>query len=62
MKYNVKISKKGSITIPAALRKTLALKPGRRVRQFVEKDKLVFDFGKETEALEQQGMRSKNND
>jgi AbrB family looped-hinge helix DNA binding protein len=59
MKYTVKISKKGSITIPVELRTALGLKPGQKVRQLIEKDKLILDFGMVAEAPAQNVMSSK---
>jgi len=45
MEFSVKISKRGSFTIPAAVRKALGLKAGQRVQLWMEGNMLMLDFG-----------------
>ena len=51
MKYEVTISKSGSITIPAAVRDELGLQPGQSVKQSIERNRILLDFGREIEKV-----------
>ncbi|MGD9563510.1 MAG: AbrB/MazE/SpoVT family DNA-binding domain-containing protein [Pyrinomonadaceae bacterium] len=44
MTYWVTVSKKGTITIPAAIRKALALKPGQKVTLWKEGNRIIVEF------------------
>lgn len=50
--YKVAISKKGTITIPAAVRNALGIKPGQRARQSPEGDKIVIRFDAGTKKID----------
>jgi AbrB family looped-hinge helix DNA binding protein len=45
MRFEVTISKRGTFTIPAALRKKLGISAGQRVQQRLQGNAIIFEFG-----------------
>ena len=44
MIYEVTISKTGSLTIPAAIRKELGIEPGQKVEQSLDGNRIILNF------------------
>jgi len=57
MRYEVVISKSGSVTIPVALRNELGIQPGQVVTQSIKRNKIILEFGKRTEKTGRTGLR-----
>jgi len=51
--YKATILKGGQITIPAAIRRQLGLKPGQKVHQYIQSGKVFLDFDLQNRSVEQ---------
>ncbi|MBX3294919.1 MAG: AbrB/MazE/SpoVT family DNA-binding domain-containing protein [Acidobacteria bacterium] len=52
MRFDVVITKSGQITIPAAIRKRLGIKPGQKVYQSIQNGRILLEFDLPNESVE----------